>query len=367
MNILHTVFATGWGGLEKYPLTIKKGLEERGNKLIIVTVKGTKLHEEAEKQGIKVYTVEKFKKLDLSIVKLLKKIVVEEKIDIVHLNTSRELYNWYFVLRKYKKLKCFLTFHLGVPNHKGFIHKILYKKVTNVFAISTMEAEQMKNSLNIDNTKIKLLHNGVELEKFNHDIESDFREKLGVDNNEIIVTSIGNLSRPKGVLEWVEATKKIVEKYKNVTFIWVGDDSHINEEYTLDSLRKGLEEEGVGDKVKFLGYQTEITNILKASNLFLLPAHKESFGIVYIEAMAMGLPVIGCRSGGVPDIISPGNGWLCEPKSVSDLERVLVEVLNNKEKLESFKEVNQNAVKKFSMDKHISELVKTYKRSREFE
>ena len=173
-----------------------------------------------------------------------------------------------------------------------------------------------------------------------------------------MVTSIGNLSKPKGVLEWKEVAKKFVKEMDNITFVWVGDDSHIQENYSLESLREEIREEGYENKVKLLGYRTDVAKILKETDLFVLPSHNESFGIVYIEAMAMGLPVIGCNVGGVPDIIEEGTGFLCEPKSVDSLYEKIKLML--KENLKEIGNNNLEYVKRFSMDKHIEKLIKIY-------
>ena len=211
MKIIHSVFTIGWGGLEKYPLTLEEHLRKKGHELILITIKGTKLHEEALKRGIKVYTIDRFKKLSFRITKKLREVAIKEKVDIVHMNSSREYYNWYLAIKGLKKIKIFLTFHIGVPRHKTIIHKMLYKRLNGVFAISTIEAEEMKYKLNVDNNKIYIMHNGVDLEKFNRDVESNFREETGINNSDILITSIGNLSRPKGILEWKEVAKRLVK------------------------------------------------------------------------------------------------------------------------------------------------------------
>lgn len=363
MNILYSVFTEGWGGLEKYPLTLKDGIEKRGHFPVIVTIKNSRLHIEAEKKGIKVHTIDAFKKFSFKIIAELDRIVLENKIDVVHLNSSREMYNWYMVLRNRKDLRCFLTFHIGVPKHRDLIHRIMYKRVDKIFAISSVEAEEMKEKLAVDSNKIEIMHNGVDLYKFrnsNNSEDSAFRRELGIDDSEKVVVAIGNLSKPKGILEWIGAASKIINERKDVTFLWVGDDSYIEEEYTLDTLRNDLKKANKNKKIKLLGYRNDIIEILETADLFVLPAHKESFGIVYIEAMAMGLPVIGCRAGGVPDIITDKNGWLCESKNIDSLYNIFKIALDSD--LESYGVYNKKYVNKFSMDIHIERLLKFYRR-----
>ena len=97
---------------------------------------------------------------------------------------------------------------------------------------------------------------------------------------------------------------------------------------------------------------------MKGSNLFVLPAYEEAFGIVYIEAMAMGLPVIGCRAGGVVDIIQEGTGFLCEPRNFQKLKEAMKIALNTD--LEKIGKNNIEYVKRFSMDRYVENLMKIY-------
>lgn len=358
MKILHSVFTKGWGGLEKYPLTLVDEFKIRAHEIIIVTIEGTKLHEEALKRGIKVYTIKEFKKFSFAIIKELKRIVKLEKVDIIHMNSSRELYNWFFVLKKFKKIKAFLTFHIGVPKHKSFLHKILYDRISGVFVISTRDRNKMVKDMAIEKNKIHLVFNGVDLNKFNSNIESTIRAELGLEEKDILIIAVGNLSSNKGILEFLAVGERIVKEYENVCFAWVGDDAHIGDTYTLESLKDELENKNLNEKVKLLGYRTDVAQILKGSDLFVLPSHDEAFGIVYIEAMAMGLPVIGCNSGGVPDIIKEGTGFMCEPKNPYSLYVIIKKAL--KEDLAEIGKNNKTYVKMFAMDKYADKIIKTY-------
>ena len=89
-----------------------------------------------------------------------------------------------------------------------------------------------------------------------------------------------------------------------------------------------------------------------------MPSHNESFGIVYIEAMAMGLPVIGCNVGGVSDIIEEGTGFLCEPRDIESLYNTIKKALG--EDLKLIGKNNIKYVENFSMDKHIDKLINVY-------
>lgn len=99
------------------------------------------------------------------------------------------------------------------------------------------------------------------------------------------------------------------------------------------SLRKELEQQaealGVSGKVSFLGRlsREEMLKEMQRANCFVLPSRYEAFGVVLIEAMATGLPVIAARSGGPDSIITPENGYLIEGENEAELARVMQEVM----------------------------------------
>lgn len=355
MKILHSVFTDGWGGLEKYPLTLFEKFSKKGHEIIIVTIEGTKLHKEAEKKGIKVYTISKFKKISFDIVKELKKILRQEKINVVHMNSSRELYNWYLALFGQNAIKLFLTFHIGIPNHKEVLHKILYRRVNGIFSISTQNFNEMIEKLPIEKEKIHLVFNGIDLDKYNPKVVSTIREELGLKTSDLLITAVGNMSRRKGIFEFLEAAKKLSVENKNFYFIWAGEGCY-TDDYSLNSLRFDIKDYS---NIKLLGYREDIPSIMSGSDLFVLPAYEEAFGLVYVEAMASGLPVVGCNAGGVVDIISEGTGLFCVVKDFEDLAQKIY-LMSNKEKLDIMRQNALERAKIFSMENYVEKLINIY-------
>lgn len=93
----------------------------------------------------------------------------------------------------------------------------------------------------------------------------------------------------------------------------------------------------LGAYVRFLGRRsgTEVMNYMALSEVFVLPSWNEAFGVVYIEAMAQGKPVIGCRGEGIEDFVTDGvNGILVPPRNSRELARALAHLLAYREKAE---------------------------------
>ncbi len=124
----------------------------------------------------------------------------------------------------------------------------------------------------------------------------------------------------------LRAFARVVEKEPDLTLTLVGD----------GPLRKGHEtlaqELGLNGSISFLGWKdrAEVGDLLRQCDLFVLPSRSEPFGIVIIEAMACGKPVVASAVGGIPEIIQQGeNGILVEPDDPAALADAIIRVLED--------------------------------------
>jgi teichuronic acid biosynthesis glycosyltransferase TuaC len=142
------------------------------------------------------------------------------------------------------------------------------------------------------------------------------------------IVSIGNLIPTKGHEVLLKALAALSAKYPSLVCEIVGD-GPLREQ--LGSLAKELR---LGERVRFLGRRsrTEVASLLRSATLFVLPSSYEGLGCVYLEAMASGIPAIGCLTQGIEEIIHHGrDGWLVAPNDVDDLVRGLATFLENEQ------------------------------------
>lgn len=143
-----------------------------------------------------------------------------------------------------------------------------------------------------------------------------------------IILSIGHLIKIKGHDLTIQAFKKLVEKYQNLHLIIIGDGP---EKEFLQSL---VDELGLRDKVEFVGQVNhgKAMEYVSICDLFVLPSWNEGFGMVYIEAMAHGKPVVGVEGQGINDVIIDGeNGFLARPRDIDSLYEKVKILLDDKE------------------------------------
>jgi glycosyltransferase involved in cell wall biosynthesis len=140
------------------------------------------------------------------------------------------------------------------------------------------------------------------------------------------VLAAGNLVNSKGYDDLIRAVSLLAPAYEDVRVAIVGSGP---ERHRLERLARELH---LKDRIHFYGKQPpeRLHRLMAAADVFVLPSWREGFGIVYLEAMALGRPVVGCRGQGIADVIEDGvNGLLAEPRHPDGLAAAIRKVLDD--------------------------------------
>ncbi len=140
------------------------------------------------------------------------------------------------------------------------------------------------------------------------------------------IISVSNLVQSKGLDLNLRAVAALRSKYPYIRYTVVGDGVEAG------SLRQLAQELKVQDMVTFTGQvpNKDVPSLLAKARIFSLPSSMEGFGVAYLEAMAAGLPVIGCRGEGIADVVYSGEtGLLIEPNSLDSLVKALDQLLGD--------------------------------------
>ena len=287
--------------------------------------------------------------------KELKKLVERENIDIIH---GHYLFpaGWASVkVGKSSKTKTYVTAHgsdmfemyKNQSYTRPFIKKVL-KDADVVLAVSNALKDEIINTKipNIEE-KTKMHWNSVDVNKFKttKNNENKFRKELTHEFNiaadKPIILFVGNIIKRKNVDLLIEAKKQMATK---ANLVIVGDGPH------LEALKKKCENDyldGKLDNVYFTGSRRDVEDIIPSCDLLVLPSLTESFGLVLIEALACGKPVIGSNIGGIKEIITEDVGLLIDPNDSKDLANAIDRVLSDDELMEKFKSNARERAKDF--------------------
>ncbi len=223
--------------------------------------------------------------------------------------------------------------------------------INNSDAVTSVSESLKEDTLRLFDIKkeIDVVPNFIDIEKYNNPF-SECQRDLIAHKDEKIITHISNLRKVKRIDNVIEIFDRIL-KNMPARLIIVGEGP---EKKPMQQLCK---EKGILDKVLFVGNSHEVDKILCFSDLFLLPSEHESFGLVALEAMACGVPVISSNAGGLSEVNIQGvSGFLSDIGDVDDMSKNALKILESPETHLKFK---QNA-KKIAMKFETKNIVPLY-------
>lgn len=214
---------------------------------------------------------------------------------------------------------------------KKIVLKKVLKKAKSIIANSHFTADQVVK-LGIDKEKIVIVNpcpNQIKAE-VNPEQLNAVRKRFELDDKKILLT-VGRLVDRKGVDLVLKALPTVITKIPDLTYLVIGSGPA---EKKLKSLAK---QKNLGNHVQFINSvdNLQLPIFYQACDVFVMPARQigadvEGFGIVYLEANLFGKPVVGGRSGGVPEaIIDSQTGFLVDPNSPDDLAQVIIKLLTD--------------------------------------
>jgi len=311
MNVL-ILFSHRWrggraGGAEIHAIDLIKGLAAKGYSIVFVTGKideeccrgpadGVAAHFELPFQRINPFDKPK-------IYRRLAEIVAEHQIEIVHAHHQTAAYLADQLWRR-KHIPYVVTVH--GPWHSAPFKKANYQAFRRLIAVSDSLQQLLISRYGVPPEHIRTIRNGVDARRFEGLANAEgarFRSAFGVGANEIVLSLIGRIAKAKGHFDLLNALKLLPLDLRYRCLI-VGEGK---ESARLGRLAESL---GLSQKITFCGYQSNIPVVLAATDIMLLPSHREGLPLSIVEAMLSHVPVIAASVGGVPEIITHGQDGL---------------------------------------------------------
>jgi len=242
-----------------------------------------------------------------------------------------------------------LTYHCDLSMKKGFFSKLIeLSYYTSVKIAAFISGKIVMNSLDFARysrmrrfmNKVVEIHPPVDCEKFHKTDPAIFRKKHGVDENDKVIGFAGRLVREKGLEYLIKAIPGVKKEFPNIKCLIVGEGEKIaggRKESEKEKLSRTVEELDLAKEVFFLGHipNEELPEFYSACDVFVLPSVDplESFGIVQVEAMLCGCPVIATDIPGVRQVLEKtGMGILVKPENADDLEKAILSLLSDRDK-----------------------------------
>ncbi len=360
------------GGAERYAVNLANGLATLGHDVHIFCGKS----EIKEKNNITVHKVPYLKTpsplKNLSFSRNSSRLIAKESFDIVN-GLAQIFPQDIYRVGDPLHINCLQAFsanplkraikHLN-PRHLAllYIEKNIFKKgnYKRIITNSRMSKAQVALYYNVPEEKISVVHNGVDLNKFNSDgkqgLRKSIRKNLGIKKDETVFLFAGNDFRRKGLKFAMQCAANLIKKGFKVKLLIAGRQKA---EPYLRLVRKN----GYADHILFLGPVEKIESVFCASDIFILPTFYDPFSNVCLEAMACGLPVITTRLNGAAEIIEDrvsgilvDSPWLLE-EMITAASSVIE---NNSSGLKAMSEKAVLAARQNPVEKNIQKTEKVY-------
>jgi len=344
-NILFFTRTMKLGGTENVVLQLCEIFQPLVNNIVVCSSGGVNV-EKLDLMGIKHYEIpdieNKSPKTIMSVCIKLKDIVKKEKISIIH--THHRMAAFYVsLLGLYKKCSFINTSH-NTFSDKVLFTRFAYKKA-KLIACGEMVKKNLVEIFGLPEEQVSVIHNAVKpFEK--EIIPEPLIEELH-NKGCFVVGNIGRLSKQKGIVYYIQAIPNVLEQCPNARFLIVGSGE---EETALKSLASSLE---ITEKLFFLGYRTDVQNLMKQMDLIVLSSLWEGLPLTPIEAFSVGKTIVATAVDGTVEIVEDGvNGLLI---SSENPEQISNNIIWMSEHTDERKIMEQNAFESF--EKNFSFLI----------
>lgn len=355
-NILFFPRTMGLGGTENVVLQLCEIFKPLVNKIVVCSCGGVNV-EKLTEMGIKHYTIadiaSKNPKAMLSVYKNLKKIIKEEKITIVH--SHHRMAALYARLVCKKQVLQIVNAH-NTFKDKKFLTRFAYKKA-KIIAVG----EQVKNNLvdyfKIPQSKIVVIHNAIK--PFDGNIQPISVLQKAKAEGYTLIGNVGRLSEQKGMEYFIQAAAIVYKTLPDTRFYIVGDGEDKDK---LIKLSGELLPKGV---LTFLGYRSDIQNVISQLDFIVLSSLWEGLPLTPIEAFSVKKTVIATAVDGTPEIVKDGeNGLLVQPKNVQVLADKMIYLIEHPDKRTELENAAyESFVNDFSIAKMAEEYIGLFKSS----
>jgi glycosyltransferase involved in cell wall biosynthesis len=287
------------GGAETHALQLMKELSLRGHEIYFVAASG-KSEEESKPPGVAAEYRLPFQSLNpfdkVRAYRRLKEIVARHEIDIVH---AHHRTGGYFAEAIFR--------HTGVPYvitvhdiwHRAPFKALHGRIFRRLIAVSGFIKRGLVEKFGFAAEQVRVIHNGVDparIEKTSCEEAAQAREKYGI-GSEVVFSLVARITKSKGHYDVIEALR-LLPAGLNYKCLIAGEGKDKRK------LQELVARYGLGERVVFCGFQANIPALMKASDVILLPSHREPFGLSILEGMFSGKPLLVSSSGGIPEIVT---------------------------------------------------------------
>lgn len=356
-NILFLTRTMALGGTENVILQLCEILKPQTHNIIVCScggvneenlqemgIKHIKIHDMENKNPIKIFQN----------IAIIKKIVKEEKITIIH--SHHRMAAMYANLVSNKKIIKIANAH-NTFYDKKILTRLAYKN-TKIIAVGEQVKKNLTEFYKFPNRQVSVIHNAIK--PFNASTVEDKTISEFKKKGNLVIGNIGRLSEQKGMEYFIEAISIINKENNKVKFCIIGSGEDENK---LKNMVKDLALENI---IEFLGYRSDIQNLISQMDFVVLSSLWEGLPLTPIEAFSVGKTIVATAVDGTVEIVTDGeNGFLVPPRDSKELAKSIIKLMKNESIRKKFeKKAQETYQNEFSFNKLTKKYIDYYKKLR---
>jgi len=352
--VAHVVLTLDHGGLEYLAIQMSEHLQRRGIRSPIVVLTEGALIGEARRRGIETFVMHKRRGFDVRLIFALRRLLRDQAVDVLHTHNFAPLI--------YGSLAARLCGAGTVNTRHGRAalrtHPLIWALTDRVVAVSEDARRELVRHNRIRPDKVRVVINAIDLTRYAPASapSRERRRELGLPPDELVCGIVGRLSPEKDHRTLLTAMGALGRSGSSSHLVIVGGGPLEGE---LKALVQSL---GLEERVHFLGFRSDVAELLPLFDLFVLSSREEGISLTLIEAMAAGLPIVATRVGGNPEVVVDGEtGLLVEAGQPEALAAALGSLLGDPDtRMRMGRRGREVALRRFDIERLIDEYQAIY-------
>ena len=334
MQILVWTDSDCFAGTERHCLDLALGLRKFGVDVLLGTRPGSPLALKAQQRGIKVLELGGGLSFFSTVFKIVRGLR-SRNLDVIHTHNGVTTLLASFGVWLARSGKLVSTQHFITPAREtrrgvvrvlsAFVHRWIGRRVSYWVAISDAVANASRERGDIDPHKLRVVRNGISSPDRDEPLRGNARQWLGISNAVPVILCPARLEAEKGHSVLLEALKIMQLRGSQFAAVFIGGGAMEN------SVAERIQQLELGGCVRLYGHQSRPEVWMRASDVVVLPSPAEPFGLVLVEAMSRGIPVVAARAGGPVEILDEGCGLFFSPGNAGELADAISKLIEDAE------------------------------------
>lgn len=368
MKVLHLISGGDNGGAKTHLITLLKKLIEKGVDIELLCIMEGVFTQDARNSNIPLTIIVQPSRFSMKPIKDIQKHIANGGFDMVHCHGARANYIAWFLKNKFE-IPFITTLHSDYKlDFKDSFYKqavfmpinsIALRKFDYILAV-TQSFKNMLIDRGFNESKIKIIYNGINMNDVGNIIpKEDFLKQFNIqyDENKIYIGIVARLQIVKGLMEFLNASKILTQKHKNLVFLIAGNGDMEKEMKTF------ISKNGLDKNVFMLGFVNDMSSFYNCIDINTLTSYSESFPYALLEGARQKKTAVATDVGGISEMIRhEQTGFLVESKNSSEIAEKLELFIQDRKLIETFgNNFYDDVMNKFSDDTMANTHIEIYK------